>query len=285
MTEFIMTIGLPASGKSTYAAEKAKEGYVHISSDAIRGELYGDEGIQGNPREVFDIMKKRALNEISKGNNVIYDATNVSRKDRRRILGQLPRDVYKTAVIFAIPIQDILDRNAARKRHVPVEVIYRMLQRFYVPTYKEFNSIVIKNNRYVSPIEYIEKNDIPHNNSHHKYDIKEHSNRVYSYVRERTSDIIVQLAAKYHDIGKYLVKSIDENGEAHYLNHANVGAYLYLTTETILSTEDRLRVAFLIETHMNPFNKAFKFDNFNKEWGEELTNALKLIHTADLREA
>ena len=42
MTEFIMLVGLPASGKSTYA-EKLKEKEYHIhSSDSIREELTGD---------------------------------------------------------------------------------------------------------------------------------------------------------------------------------------------------------------------------------------------------
>ena len=36
MTEFIMLVGLPGSGKSTCAEKLKKEGYMIHSSDAIR---------------------------------------------------------------------------------------------------------------------------------------------------------------------------------------------------------------------------------------------------------
>lgn len=42
MTDFIMLVGLPGSGKSTYAEELKREGYIIHSSDAIREELTGD---------------------------------------------------------------------------------------------------------------------------------------------------------------------------------------------------------------------------------------------------
>ena len=45
MADFYMYIGLPGSGKSTIAV--AQKGATIISSDAIRGELYGDENILG----------------------------------------------------------------------------------------------------------------------------------------------------------------------------------------------------------------------------------------------
>ena len=47
-----LLIGLPGSGKTTYAknyAQKYINDVVHLSSDKIRQELYGDETIQGNP--------------------------------------------------------------------------------------------------------------------------------------------------------------------------------------------------------------------------------------------
>ncbi len=36
--EFVMTVGLPASGKSTWAKEQIDKGYDWISSDEIRKE-------------------------------------------------------------------------------------------------------------------------------------------------------------------------------------------------------------------------------------------------------
>lgn len=42
MVEFIMLVGLPGSGKSTYAEKLKEKGYIIHSSDAIREELTGD---------------------------------------------------------------------------------------------------------------------------------------------------------------------------------------------------------------------------------------------------
>ena len=47
MTTLYMMVGLPASGKSTYAKLLAEEvDGIIVSSDAIRKEWYGDENIQ-----------------------------------------------------------------------------------------------------------------------------------------------------------------------------------------------------------------------------------------------
>ena len=44
-------IGIPGSGKSTYAKEEheSNSNSVYLSSDKIREELYGNESVQGNP--------------------------------------------------------------------------------------------------------------------------------------------------------------------------------------------------------------------------------------------
>ena len=66
-------IGLPGSGKSTYCKDyvNVHKG-VHISSDEIRKELYGDENIQGDPQEVFTLMNNKTLENLDKGNTVLY---------------------------------------------------------------------------------------------------------------------------------------------------------------------------------------------------------------------
>ena len=85
-----MLVGLPASGKSTYAKEKAeKERAVVCSSDVIRKELYGDENVQGDGNEVFNILHERVKELLSQGWDVIYDATNVKSKRRRAFLREI----------------------------------------------------------------------------------------------------------------------------------------------------------------------------------------------------
>lgn len=66
MKRLVMMIGLPASGKSAIARKIFNDAYV-VSTDAIRGEPFGDENIQGDPNKVFDIAKTRmAIHDCGK---------------------------------------------------------------------------------------------------------------------------------------------------------------------------------------------------------------------------
>ena len=78
---FVMMVGLPRSGKSTYAKELADEiSAVVCSSDAIRQELCGDENLQNKNEDVFRVLHRRIKEYLRKGTNVIYDATNINSK-------------------------------------------------------------------------------------------------------------------------------------------------------------------------------------------------------------
>ena len=70
----ILLCGIPGSGKTTWAKNYISKNpdFVHLSSDAIRAELYGDENIQGNPVEVFTLMQKKAVESLNAGYNVEF---------------------------------------------------------------------------------------------------------------------------------------------------------------------------------------------------------------------
>lgn len=89
----ILLVGIPGSGKTTYAEKYIKEhpDTVHLSSDKIRAELWGDEGIQGDNNEVFSLMQTRAIEALNNGHSVVYDCTNVTRKDRSCIISLCPK--------------------------------------------------------------------------------------------------------------------------------------------------------------------------------------------------
>lgn len=57
MPVLTMMVGVSYSGKSTIADKIArKTGAVIVSSNAIRGEIYGDESCQANHAKVFEIV-------------------------------------------------------------------------------------------------------------------------------------------------------------------------------------------------------------------------------------
>ena len=82
--------------------------------------------------------------------------------------------------------------------------------------------------------------------SHHAYDVFTHT----AYVVEGVdSNLTLRWAALLHDIGKVPTFTLDENGQGHFLGHAQAGAKL--ANQTLLSlkapTQLRETVVFLIE--------------------------------------
>jgi predicted kinase len=283
----IILVGIPGSGKTTYAKKYIREHprtRVHLSSDKIREELYGDESAQGNPAEVFSIMQKRAIEALNNGYDVIYDATNITRKDRASIISICPKFVQIECHIIWLPIYNCINRDATRKRTVGQAVIDKMLKRFQAPYYDEGIDVikVISHNDCDQTL-YHEKcfNDmkIPHDNPHHTLNIFEHCSEAAKYILDLDcTNLNLIAAAEMHDIGKPYVKAfVDGKGNpcdiAHYYQHQCVGAWMVYGCAW-----GNPYVAWLISTHMDPF--------LNTKYWRNLPASLKrdvdLLHEADL---
>ena len=128
----VILTGIPGSGKTTYAKKYVEEtlNTIHLSSDAIRKELYGDESIQGNPADIFSLMQKRAVEALNNGQNVIYDATNITRKDRAGIIGICPKFAKIECHIIWAPIEECIKRDADRDRTVGKRLLTECLKDF-----------------------------------------------------------------------------------------------------------------------------------------------------------
>lgn len=112
---------------------EGRPGYRTVSTDQIRADLYGDAAIQGSWGQVWarviDQLRQGAA-DIHRGDltGVVYDATNVRRRDRRRFIQTVRALGYPTvaAVWFDFPLSCCLERNRARSRQVPEAVILKM---------------------------------------------------------------------------------------------------------------------------------------------------------------
>lgn len=286
--KLILLVGVPGSGKTTYA-EKYIPDYPkeakHLSSDLIRKELYGNESIQGNPAEVFSLMQKRAVEALNDGYDVIYDATNITRKDRASIIGVCPKFAKIEAHVIWAPIEECIKRDAARDRTVGKEVIDRMLKRFQAPYYDEG----IDEIKIIRPDDFDQNSyfnscllsmEISHDNPHHTLNIGDHCDKARWYIEKYYSDKEFYLgrAALLHDVGKPYVKSFtDSKGNpcdtAHYYQHQCVSAYMSYGFGFITPYS-----AWLISVHMDPF--------LNTKYWRNLPDFLKrdvdLLHEADL---
>ena len=130
MAQFLMTIGVSGSGKSTYLKKFPKEGIV--CPDDIRKELTGDISDQTQNARVWAVAKERILERLSKGQDVVLDATNTVSKYRKQFLDDIPKDVELVAIVLPLPnlaeafkrIQkDIMEGKD--RSNVPFDVIQR----------------------------------------------------------------------------------------------------------------------------------------------------------------
>lgn len=119
MNELIMLVGLPASGKSTWAKEYSEThpDYIVHSSDKLREEMYGDNYDDADNSKVFEELHRRILEDL-KMHSVIYDATNLVKKRRVHFLKGVPKHVYKTCIMFLKTYEKCLKDNSKRENSV-----------------------------------------------------------------------------------------------------------------------------------------------------------------------
>ena len=282
----ILLVGICGSGKSTYAKKyiEQHDNTIHLSSDSIREELWGNEATQGDNNEVFSLMQTRTIEALNNGQSVVYDATNITRKDRSYIISLCPKFVKIECHIIWAPIETCVARDMARERTVGKEVIDRMLKRFQAPYHDEgIDEIkIIKSDafdKYAYGSYIMNAMKIPHDNPHHTLNVYDHCMEAHKLTVLKTHDYFgeVCLAAQYHDIGKPYVKAfVDSKGNpcdiAHYYQHNCLGAWMSYGMPNVTPY-----VAWLISVHMDPY--------LNTKYYNKLPTYLKrqvdLLHEAD----
>ena len=286
MVNIYMLVGLPCSGKSSWAKEQ--DG-VWISSDRIREELYGNESIQENPEKVFQVMWKRLCEAIEREEQfVIYDATNVVCKRRIAFCEQVRKKygdkVKLIACVFNTPIEECVRRAKERKeRPLSESVIWKFVKSWQTPAYWEgWDSIKLFGEDNLDPLFYkmFEKVEgMDQKNKHHSLALDEHMIKAEKEVKKllekegpltwEISQKVLQ-ASRFHDIGKPLVQIFDEEGFAHYYAHENVSGYLTLGFGILTSS--------LITHHMDIFKKTKLLNKMNVPF----RHYLELMYQADV---
>lgn len=127
------TVGISGSGKTTWAeayVSKRAPYWVLIDTDAIREELWGDAADQRNGAEVFRVAYERINAALAEGLNVVFCATSTTLRARNALRQHLPPETDLTFIWFPVALEECQRRNAARKRHVPPQVIDRQHKQF-----------------------------------------------------------------------------------------------------------------------------------------------------------
>lgn len=321
-TVYIM-VGIPASGKTTVARRKVKEipNTVHISSDDIRETMFGSASNQRETHLVFENMRAMTREALKLGKNVVYDATNLSRKRRMGFIKQLPKDTNVEAIYVHTTLEQAKLWNSKRPRVVPEDVILRMYKNLQIPVKGEGYSKVsiiwcgIDPNDDVDLLSIIDGSldhdelfkmlidifpnfadiyNLPQDSSYHKYSASKHTFEVYKACLNDNpqGDIIdmdivdVMVACLLHDIGKGLTKSFhNRKGEkceyANYYQHENVSAQMTFDFYKVFPYFDAGVVYQLCEFHMYLYDKNYNLDKLKTLLGEDVYAKLLKLHEYD----
>lgn len=316
MSKLIMMVGLPASGKSTYAKKLAdKENAIILASDELRKELFGNVNDTEHNNELFQELHRRAIQYLKEGKNVIYDATNINSRRRVGFLSQLPTNIKKECYYMNTSLDVITDNNYNRERKVPIDVIKRMRKNLQVPMYHEGwdkINIIDKFSRYdyFDDVKYLERivynegfydydllmnflsdnflcferiYEMPHDTPCHTLSISRHTYYVYRYL-ENYSKVLI-LAGLFHDVGKKETKEYIGK-YARYIGHENVSAQEAIYYLRLLGYNEDfvIKVATLVQLHM-----VLPWDNNKKaeekildKYGVENYMLLQILREADI---
>jgi predicted kinase len=151
MPTLILTVGLPGSGKTTWARAQqvGRTDIVRVNRDDIRDMLlqpwpYGGPAGELNRLEriVTGIQIGAVRNALRSGLDVIVDDTNLShsvRRDFRALASDFGASV-KIQNFQDVPLETCIERDALRERPVGASVIQGMFDRYLRAGKKNFSS-------------------------------------------------------------------------------------------------------------------------------------------------
>lgn len=152
MADLVVMMGVPGSGKSTYAKKMLGENDIYLSRDIIRYALVKeDEEYFSKENEVLQTFIKAVDKALTRAKRyVIADATHLNRGSRDKLLRNLqnqPDHVY--VVYIDVPLEVALERNKERtgRALVPESAIRNMYKSLSLPTKNEKIDAVYKVNQ------------------------------------------------------------------------------------------------------------------------------------------
>lgn len=137
MVKLLILIGLPGSGKTTWAkkfiAERendSDEAWVRVCRDDIRFMLQSVDFKVENENLVTEIENSAVRSALQLGKSVLIDATHI-KKSHRNAWHKIAKE-YNVSVVeekyFDVSLEECLKRNSQRDRKVPNSVIESMYQ-------------------------------------------------------------------------------------------------------------------------------------------------------------
>ena len=129
----ILTVGIPASGKSTWRDKFLRENknYVCVSRDDFRFMLRNEPFLEPKGEKfVTEMVEEAIIRAVKNKYNVIVDQTNVNLKYLRLLVEFCEKLGDVEFKIFDIPLKVALERDSKRERSVGKVVLERMYKNY-----------------------------------------------------------------------------------------------------------------------------------------------------------
>lgn len=308
MARLDIMVGIPGSGKTSYALNNLiTSDTIYLSSDDTRKRMYGFES-QTHNAEVFASMEKDMVKALEKGKHVVYDATNLHKKRRVKLI-QIAKK-YKAEVnayLCCTPINTILERNITRtERKIPRDKLLLMIQSIEPPMYYEgFDNIYLIDGGMYNDIydyNFLIRACVNYqqDNPYHIETLEEHIKAVVKRAEDLGEKVklcidteILRQAARHHDFGKLYTRTFNEKkGYSVYYGHENVSTYLFMCHVRKQNTRDDLdrvrlnnrayQTGALILNHMEWYHREDMTPIREMFNDDDLYVLLELLHEADI---
>lgn len=143
MPKLIMLVGLPGSGKSTFAKHLSG---VRLSTDDTIEAVSKASGLTYN--EVFKSVIQPATEKldrdlsqaISEQKDIVWDQTNLTKKSRKRKLSEIPDNYEKICFYFFSTVWNVKKVNQDRKsfgRALPDDLLMNLIDGAQIPDESE----------------------------------------------------------------------------------------------------------------------------------------------------
>jgi len=144
----LIPIGAPGSGKSTYI-ESMYPHLKNVSMDDERKRLCGDTSDMSRNQEAFENCFRELRDLMRKRESAIWDATNTTRKIRRRLIDLARQNGVEVVMIyFDMPLDLVLERNRTRDRVVPEDVVLKYYNQIQIPKPYEYDHLLVIDETY-----------------------------------------------------------------------------------------------------------------------------------------